>query len=190
MHDRLKKHCEAALENFVAGLFADAAALPGADNFFTAPSLQVPVIGGITFIAGWDPPCLRQRVIRAIMTREKFRRAMPTWPELPLYDADCEAMRNADNVRLNVLGYYRGSLHGEGWDHRHPRFVRFVGALLASERTPDEIRNDVDLRRQFPPCEVDGFDDESLVWRIPEIRAALRKNAENYAAANPTAGQP
>jgi hypothetical protein len=180
-NDRLRALCEREFVGFVEGLFKRARRIP---NSFLA---ETPVIGG-RFFVDWDRDFMMQRVIRALVTREQFRRAMPGWPPLPLSDIDCEAMQNADNPRLNVLGLYGGSLHGEARDHRHPRFAPFVGALMFCAKTPEEIRNDVDLQRAFPPCQVDGFDDEGLVWRSPEMRAALAQNAKNIAAweaANP-----
>ena len=110
MADKMIEVCEHEFERYARTLFESARKLPGAANFFAAPTVKIPVIGG-TYIAGWDPPCLRQRVCAALSAREHFRRHAPAWtPALPLRWEDCEALENADCARLNLVGLFGSSL--------------------------------------------------------------------------------
>ena len=82
--------CERALERHIETLFDAAATLPGADNFVTAPSLELPYIGGLTFIAGHGPPELRRRVVRGLCAAWRFCQEAADWAP-PLGWEDCTA---------------------------------------------------------------------------------------------------
>ena len=77
--------CERALERHIETLFDAAAMLPGADNFVTAPSLELPYIGG-----GHGPPELRRRVVHALCAAWRFCQEAPDWAP-PLGWEDCAA---------------------------------------------------------------------------------------------------
>jgi hypothetical protein len=130
-------------------MFDAARELPGAKDFFKAPTLEIQYIG-LTFIAGHDPPILRQKVCAALCARERFRRDAPAWaPSLPLRWEDCEELENDSSPRLNLVGYYGSSLRWTDWDRQHPPFATFASRLLAYKHAPDNVRNDNDIYEQM-----------------------------------------
>jgi hypothetical protein len=54
--------------------------------------------------------------------------------------------------------------------------------LLAYEHTPDCVRSDRELRREFPPRRLAGLCDGELYWRNPEEIALDRENLRRIAA--------
>jgi hypothetical protein len=182
MTDRLSAACIRGLEREVKLWFAAAGKLPGAGNFFTAPSLEVPVIGGFPFAAGHAPASLMLQVCRALVARENFHLEKPSWAhnvDLPLRHEDIEALENGDDNQLRLVGIFGSSLRLEGWDPRHPSFAPFCCGLLADLAAPDELRNDASLLQEFPPQPIDGICGGYLGWRSPEMLAADRQNAQN-----------
>jgi hypothetical protein len=88
-----------------------------------------------------------------------------------------------DDTRLNLLGLFASSLEVADWDYDgHPRLAAFASGLLAYERTPDEIRNDRALRKEFPACELAGLCDGKLYWRSPATIAWDREYQARCAA--------
>lgn len=135
---------------------------------------SVPVIGG-PYIVALDHSHFLPVIGRALCAKEKFRQEAPCWPDLPLRAEDCEALENADDVRLNVLGYYGDSQRTEYWNPHHPSFRTFVRGLMAYEHTPIELRTDPWLQQLFPPCPLEGMCDGWLTWRSPETLAQHRR---------------
>jgi hypothetical protein len=177
MNDRLAGGCANELERRVRLWFEATRELPGAKNFFEAPTVEIPFIGG-TFIAGWDPPILLLQVCRALVVREQFHQEKPAWaPDLPLRWEDIEALEHDDSNRVCLVGHYAGSLRLEGWDPRHPTFAPFCSAVLADPATPEELRTDPSLLQEFPPHPLEGICGGWLGWRSPEMLAADRQNA-------------
>src|SRR5262245_1121389 len=179
MIDRLQEICEIEYARYAKQLadklFDAAAELPGADNFFTTPFMETPIIGG-RFWAGFDDPELRQRVVRALVAREQFHRdAPPTAPALPLTETDCAALEDDDNP-LNVLtGLFGTSLRFESWDPKHPRFAAFASGVMACRRAPARLRDDPELLRAFPARRLKGLRDDWLAWCSPETWALDRR---------------
>jgi hypothetical protein len=162
------------IERHVDYLFDAAASLPGADHFLTTPFLPTPYLGDPGFFAGFEPPETRQRVVCALAAAWQFYQEYgPDYGVLlPLHQKDCELLQNADDVRLNLVGYYGLSQLYACWDEQHPNFRIFNCGLMANDQTPAEIRNDVGLQREFPPHPLVGFD--GLHWRSPESWAEVR----------------
>jgi hypothetical protein len=95
---------------------------------------------------------------------------------------------DADDNRSNVLGYYANSLSGEWWAPEHPAFRPYVRGLMTCEHTPDAIRSDRALLREFPPRPLEGLNDEYLAWQSPDARADARMRAMCAAADAGSAG--
>ena len=157
MDDRLSEASVRELERVVEMKFAAAAALPGADSFLTTPFIPIPAIGG-KFFAGFEPHYLRLQVVAALVARERFRLSAPSWaPALPLSYEDIAVMENADSPQLQTVGLYAGSLRWTYWDPAHPCFASYVSGVLAHPTAPDDLRNDLELQKQFPAKELPGL---------------------------------
>ncbi len=167
MVNRLSDACARELENHIRGLFKSARKFPG------RLAAEIPVVGGIFLPDFGVPPCLLQRVCKALCAREHFRQDAPAWaPDLPLKWEACKEMADDDDPRISAVGYYSVSLHGELWDPQHPPFCTFVAGLLASAHAPHHLRNDLSLQREFTPRPLEGLSDGPwLNWRSRENMA-------------------
>src|SRR5262245_1479443 len=84
-------------------------------------------------------------------------------------------MQRAESNRVELLGHYASSLMMLGWDYQtHPPFHVYVGGVMAYEHTPGYLRNDADLRHEFPPRPLEGLD-QALGWRTLEEITQLRQ---------------
>jgi hypothetical protein len=69
--------------------------------------------------------------------------------------------------RLHLVSRYALSLLMLDWDYKlHPLFDDFCRGLMAYKHTPDYLRDDPDLQREFPPQPLAGLSD--LRWRTAE----------------------
>lgn|SRR5262245_5950137 len=128
-------------------------------------------------------PLFEHSVCRALAAREAFRQDAPPWaPDLPLSSADCEKMIRSKSGKIALVGYYGRSLACANWDV-HLMFRDYACGLMACEYTAEHIRTDAALLKEFPPCELPGFD-QSLCWnthgRIFEFTQQLMRNEENW----------
>ena len=124
-----------------------------------------------------------QAVCRALFMHASFRETAPTWaPDLPLSSSDIEKMIQSKSNRIAVVGYFARSCACGNWSS-HPKFCDYVAGLLACEHTPERIRNDPQLLKEFPPRWLGGLD-RSLCWgvrdRIVEMTRQLIKGEENW----------
>ena len=89
----------------------------------------------------------------------------PPWaPELPLSSTEFEKMIGGKSNKIALVGYYGRSLACANWGF-HPSFYDHACGLMASEDTPERIRTDPELLREFPPRKLPGLD-QSLCWGI------------------------
>jgi hypothetical protein len=128
-------------------------------------------------------PFFEHSVCRALAARESFRQDAPPWaPDLPLSSADCEKMICGRSSKIALVGYYGRSLACANWGV-HPMFRDYACGLMASPDTPEHIRADPALLKEFPPRELPGLD-QSLCWntfgRIFEFTQQLMRNEENW----------
>src|SRR5262249_45807834 len=99
-----------------------------------------------------------QMVCRALAARELFRETAPHWsPELPLNAAEWEKMISGKSNEIAVVGYFGRSWACANWGP-HPTFRDYVCGLMACEFTPSHIRDDSELRKEYPPRELPGLD--------------------------------
>jgi hypothetical protein len=159
MDTRLIEACAYALECYLEMLFENPVKIPNTGM------AEIPIVGGPYILDLEDRSQFFPMIVAALAARERFRQEAPEGPILPLREDACAAMMDDDRPRLQAVGLYGDSWRYAGWDKRHPRFYRFCSGLMAYESTPDHIRNDSGLRREFPPRELAGLCDGWLVWR-------------------------
>jgi hypothetical protein len=120
---------------------------------------------------------------RALTARTSFQQDAPYWcPELPLNSTEFEKMIGGKSNKIALVGYYGRSLACANWSF-HPSFRDFCCGVLACEYTPEQIRSDPELLREFPPRELPDLD-ENLVWgifgRIFEFARECIRNEEHW----------
>jgi hypothetical protein len=193
-HDRIATNSETAFEIQIKALLAR----PKMISRFMA---EVPVVGGTyfpnivcthtngeTYTLGCRED-LPGQVLRALVSRERFRLDWPHFPELPLHEDHIEAMKEDARPRYKLVGYFAESLAWGAvprYDYEgHPSFVTFARGLMAYEHTPIEIRRDRELNAEFPPMALKGLCDGRMIWRndgkIAEDRDEMRRHAEQLA---------
>jgi hypothetical protein len=181
MDSRILRASGLAFANHVENTFEAASLLPGADNYFTAPRLEVPYVGGATFVAGHEPRSLRHLVFGALCAKAQFEREAPSWaPPLPLRKEACAILANSADPKMNAVGLFAQSLRYAGWSEDHPSFGTYVCGLMACRGTPKRIRHDVDLRLEFIPRRLAGLCAETLRWRSPKKLAFDRLSATSH----------
>jgi len=110
-------------------------------------------------------PFVQHQVCRALVARASFQVTAPPWaPELPLSSTEFEKMIGGKSNKIALVGYYGRSLACANWGF-HPSFYDHACGLMASEDTPERIRTDPELLREFPPRKLPGLD-QSLCWGI------------------------
>jgi len=178
MDDKLIEISTNEFERGVKNLFEIAPPIPGTGM------RETPVIGGqfmSTRLTNGDlglPSGLCERVCRALCSREYFHRDKPSWaPPLPLHKNAIGAMEHASSIWLRLVGYYAFSLKKSDWHYdAHPDFRSYCSGLMHYRATPDKLRNDRELQREFPPKELVGLCDGALFWRSFEQIARDREN--------------
>jgi hypothetical protein len=128
-------------------------------------------------------PHFELMVYRALAAREAFRQDAPPWaPELPLSSAEWEKMIRSKSNKIALVGYFGRSLACAGWCI-HPAFRDYARGVTACEHTPEHIRTDPALLREFPPGPL-GALDRSLCWntfgRIFDFTQQLMRNEETW----------
>ncbi len=131
-------------------LFSDSAPLRG--------RLGVnPIIGGY-YVGGENLRTQKRMVCLALRARKWFAVYGPQDAQpLPLSDAEIEDRKYAPGSTQPSLSYivscFGYSLRANDWDfNSHPSFDDFARGVMASERSPDFVKNDEALRKRYPPC--------------------------------------
>jgi hypothetical protein len=129
---------------------------------------EVPFIGGKYRADSADDHAeLQQRVVDALMAKQRFAWTGPDWAdELPLSHEAITAAEESEDPGQRSVGLYARSLARLNWDYRtHPSFKAFARGLMAHPGTPKELRQDRRLRKEFPPARLDGLEGDYLYWR-------------------------
>jgi len=179
MREDLLKILVAEIESHVAQLFENARvrAVAAGEKFATVPYLDD------RFLVECESSHLQRTVCRALAPRESFRETAPHWaPELPLSSADCEKMIGGRSNKIALVGYFGRSWACANWGI-HPTFRDYACGLMACEHTPEHIRNDPELLKEFHPRLLEGLD-QSLCWntigRIFDFTQQLMRTEESW----------
>jgi hypothetical protein len=177
---RLAKSCAREFERHLEGLFEHPRIVPG-----TKALAEVPIVGGV-YIVGDERhamPCFLPLICAALVARERFKQEWPDWPDLPLNWEHCVKMQHNECRRVALMAHYGFSLASADYDYDgHPRFDTYARGLMAYEHCPIEIRNDPELKAEFPPQELAGICDRQTVWRTDEQIAFARNMLARDAA--------
>jgi len=127
-------------------------------------------------------PHYKRMMVAALSARKKFRETGPRWGlELPLASSDYEKMIRDKDSRIALVGFFANSLACANWGS-HPLFFVYASGVMGCEHTPEHIRNDPQLRKEFPPCELQELD-ENLCWgafdRTLEFTQQFMRQAEH-----------
>ena len=80
-----------------------------------------------------------------------------------------------------ILAFYAESL--EAYNYRyfsHASFDDYACGLMACSTVPEEIRDDPEMLRRFPPKRLEGLDETTLSWR--EVSTESAKVARDIGA--------
>ena len=122
-----------------------------------------PVVGG-HYVSGEDSiESMIELAVRALGARESFaHNGPPDAQPLPLSHDECEKMK-VGGVK-HVAAWYSRSLYCRDYDtEKHPSFDDYARGVMASDRAPDFIKNDKQLRKRYPPKKLIGLG-PGLVW--------------------------
>jgi hypothetical protein len=130
---------------------------------------DVPIIGGLYVPTEDDIRPLKKQLRAALAAREWFYENGPSDAQpLPLGYVEREALKRGGV--LHVLAYYARSLECRGYDVlEHPTFDDYARGVMASDETPDFIKEEKLLKR-FPPRPLDGLG-SGLIWKPPKEHA-------------------
>jgi hypothetical protein len=154
--------CGSQLEQHVERLFAAERlkAVVAGKKYAIAPYIddQFPVHCEPLF------PHYKRMMVAALSARKKFRETGPLWaPELPLASSEYEKMIRDKDSRIALVGFFANSLACANWSKFHPLFYVYAAGAMECPDTPEHIRNDPQLRKEFPLCELQELD-ENLCW--------------------------
>jgi hypothetical protein len=142
--------CGSQLEQHVERLFAAERlkAVVAGKKYAIAPYIddQFPVHCEPLF------PHYKRMMVAALSARKKFRETGPLWaPELPLASSEYEKMIRDKDSRIALVGFFANSLACANGSKFHPLFYVYAAGAMECPDTPEHIRNDPQLRKEFPP---------------------------------------
>jgi len=138
---------------------------------------QAPVIG--TLFNATDEAAiakLKHQVCRVPGACEWHRRHAPSWAQpLPVSCSELYDRRLADfSPKRKLLLHFGNSLRVLEWHYnQHPPFPTYAAGVLAHDFAPDELRNDSELVKEFPPRPLAGID-RFLRYNTPALIAHRR----------------
>jgi hypothetical protein len=129
-------------------------------------------------------PHIKRTIIAALRARELFDRQRPSWaPRLPLASADIDVLLGDKDPRINLIGYFAASQACSNWSRSHPPFFVYAAGVMACEHTPEHIRTDSRLLKEFRPTLLAELD-QTLCWntdeRIIEFTQHLGHRAQHF----------
>jgi hypothetical protein len=116
-----------------------------------------------------DDPIEPQKeiAVRAVLARQWFATHGPRdLQPLPLGYDERESLKHggADHIE----SWYARSLDGREYDiNEHPSFDDYACGVMASQHTPEFIKDDPALQRRFPPRRLNGLT-SGLLWLPPK----------------------
>ena len=150
MYDSLCDRCERAFEDYVEGL----------------SDLKPDELGMITARTPWTSahcifqpgiPALIDQIHAALEAQVWFARHGPCWAQpLPLAMKEISSMLRGGGPHFH-LASYAFSLHALDYDYMvHPMLYEFCRGVMASPAAPDRVRDDPELRQDYPPSRCRG----------------------------------
>jgi hypothetical protein len=161
MRSLLQERCELEFEHYVAGVFASEFDSLGMACISTPYGGQGIMRAGI--------PHLIRDIRAALDAKVWFSERGPRWARPLPMGQECIALLQARGA-LHLLGLYGISLERSDFDfHAHPQLHDFGCGVMASPHAPDHVRDDPELRKEFPAKELLGLCSR-LVWSDPTER--------------------
>jgi hypothetical protein len=142
--------------------------------------VEVPVVGLFHHVRDEDAAAaLNELARRASAARERFKTDGPPWAQpLPTSWDDCCKLARVGG-RMELLGHYASSLLGSKWDETQPPFDVFCRGVMADRTTPAYLRNDPELRREFPPKPLEGLMSAEMAAALDLSEARVAAKAAN-----------
>jgi hypothetical protein len=138
-----------------------------AEQEWTSDDLAInPIVEGM-FVYGDDPIApQKDRAYRALLAREDFWLNGPAdSPPFPVSYSERESLKIGGLP--HIVAWFARSLEGRNYDLReHPTFETYARGVMASDATLDDIKNNQELRRRFPPRRLLGLG-PGLCWKPP-----------------------
>ena len=125
-----------------------------------------------SFVWGVDPiGPQRSDAIQALLAREHFAANGPSdAPPLPLSYDEREDLHGRGGLS-RIVKWYARSLEGRSYNlQEHPAFAAYASGVMASDLTPETVRDDPALRLRFPPRPLRGLG-SGLYWKPAQHHA-------------------
>jgi hypothetical protein len=167
MSDRVFARASIELEHFVTGINSSVparngvaeAAVPWSRNHVRFRQNQI--------------PDLKRQTMNVLLSRALFVDDAPDWAPLPVGDEIPPLLGTTGPMHL--LGLYAASLKAAGYNFlQHPTFNVFGCGVMAHPCAPGHVRNDQELRCEFPARELPGLCCE-LIWHGQDLPDDLRE---------------
>jgi hypothetical protein len=145
----------------------------------------VPYLGDLFLVdAKFMFPYYKRLMVAALTARASFERQRPHWsPSLPLSDNNIKKLLRDADPRLNLVSYFAGSWACANWSKSHPQLFVYAAGAMASPYTPEHIRTDPKLLRDYPPTLLAELD-HALCWntgeRTIEFAQQLMRQEEHF----------
>jgi hypothetical protein len=128
-------------------------------------------------------PHYKRMVTAALLACQSYERQKPSWsPSLPLCSFGISELLRHGDPRLSLVGYFASSWACANWSKSHPPFFVYASGVMACPNTPECIRTDPRLLREFPPTLVTELD-QALCWntfeRTLEFTQQLMRQTEH-----------
>jgi hypothetical protein len=119
---------------------------------------------------------LKRRICAARAASIWHRETAPPWArDLPVSESDFSKRLNELAPRQQLLQFFGYSVRAFGWVYKpHPSFPIYARGFMSYDFAPEELRNDPDLRKEFPPRPLAGLD-TTLCYNTPDMVAHQRR---------------
>jgi len=123
-----------------------------------------------------EVPQLLKRTMDVLLARALFVNEAPDWTPLPVGDEIPPLLRATGG--LHMLGLYAHSLKTADYDYfGHPQFSVFGSGIMFHRSAPEDIREDSELKREFPPRFLPGLG-PGWVWRGDTLPDDVREDVQ------------
>ena len=168
MLDRILERSAVELERFVNG-FVDS--VPDRRGIAEAP---VPWSRTAWRFSRSEIPQLIREVRTVLLAQAYHSCRAPAWADpLPVGD-EIAPLLHSTSGPMHLLGLFSCSLMMMSYDYpAHPSFTTFGCGVMAHPRAPDHVRDDPELRCEFPARELPGLGG-MMIWFGERLPAKVR----------------